>query len=124
MKTVAVVGASLAGLSAARALRRQGYDGRLVVIGDEAHRPYDRPPLSKDFLAGKVGEGDLTLEAEDEDLAAEWLLGVPATGLDPTARAVRLADGRTVPADGFVIATGASARTLPGSWGRPHESGG
>lgn len=50
VRTVAVVGASLAGLSAARSLRKQGYDGRLVVIGDELHRPYDRPPLSKEFL--------------------------------------------------------------------------
>ncbi|MGW2832579.1 NAD(P)/FAD-dependent oxidoreductase [Streptomyces sp. NPDC001286] len=117
MRTVAVVGASLAGLSAARSLRRQGYDGRLVVIGDETHRPYDRPPLSKEFLAGTLGEADLGLEAEGEDLAAEWLLGTRATGLDRTSRALRLADGREVRADGVVIATGAAARTLPGSAG-------
>ncbi|MFF2364677.1 NAD(P)/FAD-dependent oxidoreductase [Streptomyces sp. NPDC058122] len=117
MRTVAVVGASLAGLSAARSLRRQGYDGRLVVIGDELHRPYDRPPLSKEFLAGTLGEADLSLETDDEDLRAEWLLGVRATGLDRTERAVRLADGREVRADGIVIATGAMARTLPGSEG-------
>ncbi|MFI2740322.1 NAD(P)/FAD-dependent oxidoreductase [Streptomyces sp. NPDC018711] len=117
MRTVAVVGASLAGLSAARALRKQGYDGRLVLIGDEPHRPYDRPPLSKEFLAGRIGETDLALEADGEDLGAEWLLGVRATGLDRADRSVRLADGRTVRADGIVIATGAAARTLPGSEG-------
>ncbi|MFH8838287.1 NAD(P)/FAD-dependent oxidoreductase [Streptomyces sp. NPDC017868] len=117
MRTVAVVGASLAGLSAARALRKQGYDGRLVLIGDEPHRPYDRPPLSKEFLAGRVGEADLALEADGEDLGAEWLLGVRATGLDRADRSVRLANGRTVRADGIVIATGAAARTLPGSEG-------
>ncbi|MGW0877291.1 NAD(P)/FAD-dependent oxidoreductase [Streptomyces sp. NPDC002740] len=117
MRTVAVVGASLAGLSAARSLRKQGYDGRLVVIGDELHRPYDRPPLSKEFLAGTLGEADLALEAHDEDLGAEWLLGVRATGLDRSDRAVRLADGREVRVDGLVIATGAAARRLPGADG-------
>lgn len=113
MRTVAVVGASLAGLSAARALRKQGYDGRLVIIGDEPHRPYDRPPLSKDFLTGAVAEADLALEADGEDLAAEWLLGTRATGFDRIERRIRLADGTAVRADGFVIATGAAARTLP-----------
>ncbi|WP_079052669.1 NAD(P)/FAD-dependent oxidoreductase [Streptomyces regalis] len=117
MRTVAVVGASLAGLSAARSLRKQGYDGRLVVIGDELHRPYDRPPLSKEFLAGTLGEAELALESDGEDLRAEWLLGVRATGLDHAARTLRLADGREVQADGVVIATGAAARTLPGSEG-------
>ncbi|WP_406277664.1 FAD-dependent oxidoreductase [Streptomyces sp. NBC_00191] len=117
MRTVAVVGASLAGLSAARSLRKQGYDGRLVVIGDEPHRPYDRPPLSKEFLAGTVGESDLALETDGEDLQAEWLLGVRAAGFDPADHAVRLADGRSVRADGIVIATGATARMLPGSEG-------
>lgn len=112
-----MVGASLAGLSAARSLRGQGYDGRLVVIGDEIHRPYDRPPLSKEFLAGTLGEADLVLETDDEDLGAEWLLGARATGLDRAERTVRLADGREVRADGIVIATGAAARTLPGSEG-------
>ncbi|POX42717.1 FAD-dependent oxidoreductase [Streptomyces sp. Ru73] len=117
MKTVAVVGASLAGLSAARALRDQGYDGRLVLIGEERHRPYDRPPLSKEFLTGKADEADLALETDDEDLAAEWVLGTRAAGLDTRERAVRLADGGAVRADGVVIATGAAARTLPGSEG-------
>ena len=117
MRTVAVVGASLAGLSAARSLRRRGYDGRLVVIGDEVHRPYDRPPLSKEFLAGTLGEADLALERDDEELHAEWLLGARAVGLDRTARAIRLADGREVRADGVVLATGAAARTLPGTEG-------
>ncbi|KUL20974.1 pyridine nucleotide-disulfide oxidoreductase [Streptomyces regalis] len=112
-----MVGASLAGLSAARSLRKQGYDGRLVVIGDELHRPYDRPPLSKEFLAGTLGEAELALESDGEDLRAEWLLGVRATGLDHAARTLRLADGREVQADGVVIATGAAARTLPGSEG-------
>lgn len=112
-----MVGASLAGLSAARSLRKRGYDGRLVVIGDELHRPYDRPPLSKEFLAGTIGEAELALETDDEDLRAEWLLGTRATGFDRTARAVRLSDGREVRADGFVLATGAAARTLPGAEG-------
>ncbi|MFF5480368.1 NAD(P)/FAD-dependent oxidoreductase [Streptomyces sp. NPDC012935] len=117
MRTVAVVGASLAGLSAARSLRKQGYDGRLVVIGDELHRPYDRPPLSKEFLAGTLGETELALETDDEDLRAEWLLGTRAVGLDRTERTVRLGDGQQVRADGVVLATGAAARTLPGSEG-------
>ncbi|MGV4981112.1 NAD(P)/FAD-dependent oxidoreductase [Streptomyces sp. NRAIS4] len=117
MRTVAVVGASLAGLSAARSLRKRGYDGRLVLVGDEPHRPYDRPPLSKEFLAGALGEAELALERDDEELGAEWVLGARATGLDRGERAVRLADGREIRADGVVIATGAAARTLPGTEG-------
>ncbi|MGB8941287.1 MAG: FAD-dependent oxidoreductase [Streptomyces sp.] len=116
MRTITVVGASLAGLYAARELRAQGYDGRLVIIGDEPHQPYDRPPLSKDFLVGKAEEAQLALSDEEEsgELAAEWLLGVRARGLDPRGRTVLLEDGRTVASDGVVIATGASARRLPG----------
>ncbi|MFB8177090.1 NAD(P)/FAD-dependent oxidoreductase [Streptomyces sp. NPDC055966] len=117
MRTVAVVGASLAGLSAARSLRKRGYDGRLVLVGEELHRPYDRPPLSKEFLAGALGEAELALERDDEDLQAEWVLGTRATGLDRTERAIRLADGREIRADGVVVATGAAARTLPGTEG-------
>lgn len=117
MKTVAVVGASLAGLWAARALRSQGYDGRLVLIGEEPHRPYDRPPLSKEFLAGSVDASALLLEGDGEDLDAQWLLGATAVGLDPRVRTVLLRGGRTVAADGVVVATGAAARRLPGSGG-------
>lgn len=113
MRTVTVVGASLAGLYAARALRDQGYDGRLVVVGDESHRPYDRPPLSKDFLAGKVSADDLALEDADDDLDADWRLGAAATSLDTRTREVLLNDGTRLPTDGVVIATGARARTLP-----------
>ena len=114
--TVAVVGASLAGLSAARALRAQSFDGRIVVIGDEVHAPYDRPPLSKDFLAGVASRGDLDLEAPDDaGLGLDWRLGVAAVGLDPRGRAVQLADGSEVRADGVVLATGARARRLPGT---------
>ncbi|MFI7635424.1 NAD(P)/FAD-dependent oxidoreductase [Nonomuraea sp. NPDC049400] len=117
MRSVCVVGASLAGLLTARALRARGYDGRLVLVGEEAHRPYDRPPLSKDFLKGALDETDLALESDGEDLDAEWRLGVAAIGLDATTRRVTLSDGSDVEADGVVIATGASARRLPGTEG-------
>lgn len=114
--TVAVVGASLAGLSAARALRGQGYDGRVVVIGDEPHRPYDRPPLSKAFLQGLSSLADIELEGPDDALLdLDWRLGTAAVGLDPTGRAVLLADGSEIRADGVVLATGARARALPGA---------
>ena len=115
MKSVAVIGASLAGLSAARALRDQGFDGELTIVGGEALRPYDRPPLSKEFLAGTVGENDLALESDDEDLQATWLLGVHATALDAAAGVVALDDGTSIHADGVVVATGARARSWPGS---------
>ncbi|WP_405636716.1 FAD-dependent oxidoreductase [Streptomyces sp. NBC_00056] len=116
MRTVTVVGASLAGLYAARELRAQGFDGQLVIVGEEPHRPYDRPPLSKDFLLGKAGEEQLALSDVDEtlELGAEWMFGVRARGLDARGRTVLLEDGRTVSTDGVVIATGASARRLPG----------
>ena len=78
MQTLAIVGASLAGLSAARAARAQGFTGRLVIIGDEPHRPYDRPPLSKDFLLGAITAEDLFLESDADELQAEWLLGAGA----------------------------------------------
>ncbi|MET7325744.1 FAD-dependent oxidoreductase [Streptomyces sp. NPDC005549] len=116
MRTVTVVGASLAGLYAARELRAQGFDGRLVVVGDEPHRPYDRPPLSKEYLTGPADEERLALTDAEETagLDAEWLLGVRARGLDARGRTVLLDDGRTVSTDGVVVATGASARRLTG----------
>ena len=116
--TIAVVGASLAGLTAARALRDQSYDGRIVVIGDEVHAPYDRPPLSKEFLAGTASREALALGApDDEDLGLEWRLSTTAVGLDHLSRSVLLDDGSAIRADGVVLATGARARRLPGSDG-------
>jgi len=117
VKSIAVIGASLAGLSAARALRAQGFAGDLTVVGGEQQRPYDRPPLSKEFLTGDIGEDALALEADDDDLNAEWLLGVHATRLDGSAAAVQLDNGAAIQADGIVLATGARARTWPGSEG-------
>ncbi|MCY0904838.1 NAD(P)/FAD-dependent oxidoreductase [Arthrobacter sp. H14-L1] len=117
MTTIAVVGASLAGISATRALRAQGYRGRLVIIGDEGRRPYDRPPLSKNFLTGRITAVDLALESDDEALEAEWFLGVAATGLDTRRRVISCRDGRTVAYDSAIIATGARARMLPAAVG-------
>jgi NADPH-dependent 2,4-dienoyl-CoA reductase/sulfur reductase-like enzyme len=117
MRSVTVVGGSLAGLSSARALRDAGFDGRITVVGDEPHRPYDRPPLSKELLSGRMTPADITLEAEGEDLAVDWRLGVRATALRPADRAVQLSDGTQLRSDGVVLATGARARTLPGTDG-------
>ncbi|MBO8192658.1 FAD-dependent oxidoreductase [Streptomyces oryzae] len=116
MNTITVIGASLAGLHAALALRAEGYDGRLVIVGEEHHRPYDRPPLSKEFLTGAVTAERLSLADAEEiaDLDADWLLGTRAEGLDPPARTVTLTDGRRLSTDGVVLATGAVPRTLPG----------
>ncbi|GAA2898667.1 FAD-dependent oxidoreductase [Pseudonocardia halophobica] len=115
MRTVAVVGASLAGLATARALRAEGFDGRIVVIGDEEHAPYDRPPLSKEFLSGALSTEDLALTTpEDAELAADWRLGHRAVALDTAERTVVLDDGERIATDGVVLATGARARALPG----------
>jgi NADPH-dependent 2,4-dienoyl-CoA reductase/sulfur reductase-like enzyme len=115
VRTIVVVGGSLAGLSTARALRNQGFDGRLVIVSDEYHRPYDRPPLSKTFLAGAATEVEIALEAKDEDLDADWRFGIKATALDRSGRRLDLSDGSSIVADGVVLATGASPRSLPGS---------
>jgi 3-phenylpropionate/trans-cinnamate dioxygenase ferredoxin reductase subunit len=119
MQSIAVVGASLAGLSAARALRTAGFEGRLVVIGEEKHEPYDRPPLSKEFLAGRQTVADLSLAIpSDTDHNLEWRLGQRATGLRAGSGGgywIELDSGETVEADGVVIATGARARQLPGA---------
>jgi 3-phenylpropionate/trans-cinnamate dioxygenase ferredoxin reductase subunit len=114
MDRVVVVGASLAGLRGAEALRAGGFEGDLTVVGDEAHLPYDRPPLSKEVLAGAKPPEATELRG-GSDLDAVWVRGVAATSLDLEARTVGLADGRALPFDGLLIACGASPRLLPGS---------
>jgi NADPH-dependent 2,4-dienoyl-CoA reductase/sulfur reductase-like enzyme len=114
---VLIVGASAAGLTAAETLRRRGYDGELTLIGDEPHPPYDRPPLSKQILAG-TWEPERAFLRPDEELA--WLgaglrLGRAATALDLTSHQVHLDDGDRIGFDGLIIATGVTPRRLPGS---------
>jgi 3-phenylpropionate/trans-cinnamate dioxygenase ferredoxin reductase component len=114
MRTIAVVGTSLAGLRAIETLRREGYDGRIVAVGGEPHLPYDRPPLSKELLAGRVNADDVTLRKQGvDDLDVDWMLGVRAAALDLDARELTLADGVRVGFDGLVLATGSTPRLLP-----------
>ncbi len=114
--TIVVVGASLAGLRAVEELRAVGYGGRLVFVGAEPHRPYDRPPLSKQFLAGEVDADETALRRGSYDeLDLDWRLGRAATSLDVESRTVRLADGEVLEFDGAVLATGSVPRTLPGT---------
>ncbi|MGD0254206.1 MAG: FAD-dependent oxidoreductase [Acidimicrobiales bacterium] len=114
--TVAVVGASLAGLRATETLRTEGFEGRIVLIGAEHHLPYDRPPLSKQFLAGTWGLDRVRLcEPETiEALGLDLRLGHSARALDAEGHRLELDDASKVEFDGLVIATGAHPRTLPG----------
>lgn len=115
MDSIAVVGASLAGLRAVETLRRLGFAGRLTLIGAESHLPYDRPPLSKELLSGEWEHDRVVLrKAPYDELDLELLLGFRATSLDAASRTITLHDGRTVAADGIVLATGAAPRVLPG----------
>ncbi|MFJ4923808.1 NAD(P)/FAD-dependent oxidoreductase [Streptomyces sp. NPDC088725] len=116
---VVVVGASAAGLSVCEGLRRLDYRGRLTLIGDEPHVPYDRPPLSKQLLAGAWEPERLHLRDQRilDELDLDLRLGARATGLDTTGRQVELADGERVGYDQLVIATGTRARRLPGTEG-------
>lgn len=110
-----VVGASVAGVRAAQALRREGYRDRIVVVGDEPDMPYDKPPLSKQYLSGPMDAAGLLLLTPEtaESNGIELRLGVPAAGLDISNREVVLADGSTLGYDHCVVATGASARPSP-----------
>lgn len=119
MKSVTVVGASLAGMRAAETLRREGFDGTVTVVGDESDAPYDRPPLSKQVLAGEWEPERISLYEDDAlaDLQLTWRLGARAVGFEAASRTVTLDDGERLAADGVVVATGARTRTLRGTEG-------
>lgn len=126
MERIAIVGASLAGVHAAQTLRRQDFAGELTLIGDEVHYPYDRPPLSKEMLVGPYDEAKLRLRpaADPDELGVTWRLGRAAVGLEladgsgsASTASVVLDDESRVDVDGVIIATGARARTLPGTGG-------
>ena len=110
------VGGGVAGLRACEALREQGFEGRIRLVGAEDRLPYDRPPLSKQLLAGSwdIGRCTLRTSSDLEALGIELDLGSRAERLDLTEYAVTLSDGRRIGFDGLVIATGAGPRPLPG----------
>ncbi len=118
--TVVVVGASLAGLRAAEEVRHEGHTGPVIIVGDEIHAPYDRPPLSKQLLAGTWDVARIHHHAPDalDTLGLEFRLGRRATGVDLDARTVLTDDGNELPFDGLIVATGAVARPLPGTDGQ------
>jgi len=116
--SIAVVGAGLAGLRACEGLRERGYEGRITLVGDEPHLPYDRPPLSKQFLAGEWDLDRVVLRSSEQMAALGLDLRIGpsqrAVELDLDARRLRLVSGDCVEFDGLVLATGSAARRLPG----------
>jgi 3-phenylpropionate/trans-cinnamate dioxygenase ferredoxin reductase component len=112
--TAVIVGANVTGGRAAETLRAEGFDGHIVLIGAEPVRPYERPPLSKGYLAGSIADDDIFLRPLDfyDEQSIELRLGVRATRLDPGANAVTLDTGETIHYDTLLIATGATPRRL------------
>ncbi|GEL23662.1 ferredoxin reductase [Pseudonocardia sulfidoxydans NBRC 16205] len=119
-RRVVVAGGGLAAVRVTEFLRRRGFDGSVVVLGDEPHLPYDRPPLSKEVLTGKVKPQDATFKDEQAfaDLDVELRTGCAVLGLDPGRRVVETAAG-PVPYDDLVVCTGARPRPVP--WDIPAE---
>lgn len=114
-ETVVVVGASLAGGTAAATLRNDGFDGRIVVIGDEPELPYQRPPLSKTYLRGEAPRDTLVVRPDDwwDAEAVEMRLGQSVRSVNPTERTVTLTDGEDLAFNRCLIATGVRNRPLP-----------
>ncbi|GAB2962233.1 NAD(P)/FAD-dependent oxidoreductase [Amycolatopsis acidiphila] len=114
---VVIAGVSAAGLSAAEMLRRQGFDGRISLVGDEPALPYDRPPLSKEVLSGVWLPERVQLrdDAAIAGLEPDLRLGTAAIGADVRDRSIALADGSRLPHDELVVATGVRPRRLPGT---------
>lgn len=115
MKSIAVVGASLAGVRAAENIRAEGYTGSLTVFGYESEEPYDRPPLSKQFLAGTITEERLRLRQSSSPDDVAFRLGVEVERCEilKSSAVLHATDGATHEFDGLVIATGARCRPLP-----------
>ena len=112
--TYVIAGASLAGAKAAETLRAEGFDGRLILFGEERERPYERPPLSKGYLLGETAREEIYVHPEQwyAEHAVDLRLGVAVTGIDPGAREVSLADGSSARYAKLLLATGSSPRRL------------
>ena len=115
MQNIVIVGASLAGTRAAETLRSSGFTGTITMVGAETQKPYDRPPLSKNYLAGDWDEERVALRKPEvlDELNLAWKLGVAAASLDTAAKTIVLANGETISYDGLIIATGGDVRRLP-----------
>jgi len=118
-QTFVIVGGGLAGAKAAEALRNNDFDGQIILFAEERHLPYERPPLSKDYLAGKKSLSDFTVQNSDwyRDHNVDLRLGSRVTSLDPAAHTVGLPDGTAVTYDKLLLATGSASRRppIPGS---------
>ncbi len=113
--TFIIAGASLAGAKAAEELRKQGFGGRVVLLGAEPERPYERPPLTKDYLRGESPMEKVYVHAEDfyEDQRIELLTSATVTAIDPAASTVSLQDGRELAFDRLLLTLGAEPRRIP-----------
>jgi 3-phenylpropionate/trans-cinnamate dioxygenase ferredoxin reductase component len=109
-----IVGGGLAGAIAAQTLREEGFDGRITVIGEESNRPYERPPLSKDYLQGRADRDSIFVHSEPwyAEHAVELCLGVALTSLDPASQIVTTATGTQLRYDKLLLATGSTPRRL------------
>ncbi len=114
-RTFVIVGASLAGAKAAETLREEGFDGRVVLVGAESHRPYERPPLSKGYLQGEAERDSVYVHPESfyAEQEVELLRGREVTAIDRGERTATLSDGEGLRWDRLLLATGAAPRTLP-----------
>ena len=113
--TFVIVGASLAGAKAAEELRSQGFDGRVLLLGAESERPYERPPLTKDYLRGESEREQAYVHAASfyAENEIELETGTAVTQIDPASRRVTLADGRAIEFDRLLLTTGAEPRRIP-----------
>ncbi|MGY4101071.1 NAD(P)/FAD-dependent oxidoreductase [Nocardia sp. R16R-3T] len=111
---IVIIGAGLAGLRTAEELRRAGYRGELILVGEESRLPYDRPPLSKQFVRGETDDTTLRPAEFFDEKQIDLRLSTEAVGVDTAVRQVRLADGGTLDYGELIIATGLRPRRLPG----------
>jgi 3-phenylpropionate/trans-cinnamate dioxygenase ferredoxin reductase subunit len=115
VETFVILGAGLAGAKAADTLREEGFDGRIILIGAESEPPYERPPLSEDYLRGEIGREKVWVHDDPshyEKASVELRLGTEATAIHASSREVELSDGEHVRFDKLLLATGAAPRLL------------
>src|SRR5690606_39986331 len=113
-KTIVIAGAGQAAAQAIQTLQAKGFDGRIILVGEEPHVPYERPPLSKAYLAGDLPEEKLYLKKPEyfAEKGIDFRPKTTVTHIDPAARRVTLSDGVTLSYDQLLLATGSRVRHL------------